>query len=646
MKLRNLLALLVVFSLSIYISGCFDDEEEEIDKGPGPEVLAAQALAKLKDVPFDPTGWETNDNPPSYGSPHAKKGGLLRVYCNEYPATLSPAGPNSRLNIISKMHELVGERLLLRDERTNTYIPWLASHWKITDEGSVYWYRIDPRARWADGKPVTALDVVESFKLLSDKRLRSAWHNSFWPKNFEVPEAVTKDIVRFKVKSPSRVKHIYLSDGLYIMPAHQIMGDYMHSKFYRIYNWKYYAGSGPYTLDYTKRGRNVTLIRRKDWWGEKLPQWGGCYNFKRIKFIVVKDENLTFEKFKKGELDIFAVNISKRWAKDCDFDKIKKGWIQKRQIWNERAQGVQGFALNTQKWPFDDIRVRKAFAYLYPRQKLIDKLFYNQYVHMDSHWPASAFASPKNVSMRYNPVKARKLLEEAGYSERNNEGVLVDSKGRPLDLTLEYAAKSSEKIFTVYKEALQDAGIRLNLKLATRTSTFKMMLERNFRITKVAWTSPRPPMPRGGYHTESSTQKGTSNVSGVAIPELDRLIEQYEVEPDPKRQVQLMQEIDHIAFNNCHYILDWHCPYVRLLYWNKFGMPEYIYDLTGYYIWPSFAYWWVDKDKEAALKNAIETDGPLEVGPLDNKFWKEYRQNDGQNWKKLQQSWKQVEAQE
>ena len=646
MKPLRLLAMIFCFSLLLSTSGCFEEEEEIIDKGPGPEVLAEKALEKLKDEPFDPSGWETVENPQGYGSPHAKKGGLLKVYCPEYPATLSPVGPNSRHSIISRMNGLVGERLLMRDQRTNRYKPWLASHWKISEDGKFYWYRIDPRARWADGKPVTALDVVESFKLLSDKRVRSAWHNSFWPKNFELPVALTRDVVRFEVKDPSRLKHIYLSGGLLILPAHQIMGDYVHSKFYRLFNWKYYAGSGPYELDYTRRGRNVTFIRRKDWWAEDLPQFQGCYNFKRIKFIVVKDENLTFEKFKKGALDVYVVNIAKRWAKECDFDKIKKGWIQKRQIWNERAQGIQGFALNTTRWPFDDIKVRKAFAYLYHREKLIDKLFFNQYIHMDSHFPASVYECPDNEPIRFDPVKAQKLLAEAGYTERNEKGILVDEDGRPLDLTLQYSSKSSERIYTVYKEALKSAGIKLNLKLSTRTATFKMMLERNFRISNVAWTSPRPPMPRGGYHSDSAQQKGTSNVSGVAIPKLDELIEAYEVEPDPKKQIELMRKIDHIAYNNHHYILAWYCPFVRLLYWNKFGMPKYIYDLTGYYYWPTFTYWWEDPEKKAALEKAVENDEELPVGPLNNKFWMRYRESNGENWNELQKAWSKFEKQQ
>ena len=638
MNLRKLHAVIVMACLGLpLVSGCFDDDADEVYTGPSSAELAKAALAELKDEPFDPTGWETNENPPLYGSPHAKPGGLLKVDTLEYPATLCPIGPNARSEIIRRMNLLVIESLLSYDDRTEKFSPGLATHWKIDDGGKTFWFRINPKARWADGREVTALDIVESYKLLIDKRTKSPWHNDHWARHHHCPEAISKYVVKVRNKDVGWKNFLLFAASMYIFPAHQIMSEHVHSKFYRIFNWKMYAGSGPYKLEYTTRGRAVTFIKREDWWAKDLPQNKGLYNFKRIKFIVIKDDTLIFEKFKKGELDVYACNISKRWAKECDFDKIKKGWIQKRQIWNEKAVGVQGFAMNTREWPFNDMLVRKAMCYLYPRKKLIDKLFYGQYLPLDSHYEASAYKSPLNIPIRFDPVKGKELLAQAGYSKRNSEGILVDSNDRPLELTLQYSQKSSERYYTVYKEALAEAGVKLNLKLATRTSTFKMMLEHNFKITGINWTAPRPPAPRGSLHSDNASKKNTSNVCGVAIPELDKLIEQYENEPDPDIRVRLMQQIDHIAYSNHHYVLDWYCPFVRVLYWNKFSYPEFQYSITGYHYWPVFQYWWIDNDKDKELKAAVAKDTNLEQGELDNQFWLEYRKTNGRNWRELQE---------
>jgi len=638
-QIRLLTLLLIPISI-LSLSGCFGNKAEDEATGPSSLELAKKALAKLEAMPeskkpFDPTGWETADRSRE-GSPRAERGGIIRLYVKEYPTSLCCAGPNSRSVLITKMNDMVSERLITLNSRTNKFEPWLASHWKESDDHKTLWFKIDERARFADGREVTALDVVESFKLFCDKRIKAPWHNSEWPRRFEVPVAESKYVVRITQKDALWKNLILFGASLRILPAHEIMSDYDHSKFIRKFNWKFYAGSGPYKLDYTKRGRNVCLIRRDDWWGDQIPENKGQWNFKRIKFIVIGDENLTFEKFKHGDLDVYTCNISAWWATKCDFDKIQKGYIQKRQIWNEVPQGTQGFALNQRKWPFNDKRVRQAMFYLYPRGKMIDKLFYNQYKHMDSLWPNSCYESPYNTKYRFNPEKAKELLTAAGYTKRNDEGLLVNSKGQALQLSLNYGSKSSEKFYTVYKEALQTAGIGLKLKLATRTAIFKLLRDHKFSISASAWNSPRPPGPRSSLHSEKADVKNSTNVSAVKIPELDKLIEAYEQEYDSEKREELMKKIDHLGYEDVPYVLDWYCPFRRMLYWNKFGYPEYQYDISGYHYYPTYQLWWIDSEKEKALKKAMKDGTALKRGALNNKFWVDYRKTDGQNFKDLQ----------
>jgi len=285
----SLLAIVLLPITILALSGCFGDKAEEIAQGPSSLELANKALAVLNampesKIPFDPTGWETGERS-RYGSPRAVSGGIIRLYVKEYPTSLCPVGPNSRSVLITKMNDMVSERLLKLDPRTNKFEPWLATHWKESADHKTLWFKIDERARFADGKEVTALDVVESFKLMCDKRIKAPWHNSEWPRRFEVPVAESKYIVRITQKQPLWENLILFSASLRILPAHQIMSDYDHSKFLRKFNWKFYAGSGPYKLDYTKRGRNVTLIRRKNWWGDQIPENKGTWNFNESNLL-------------------------------------------------------------------------------------------------------------------------------------------------------------------------------------------------------------------------------------------------------------------------------------------------------------------------------------------------------------------------
>jgi microcin C transport system substrate-binding protein len=633
---------LFLIPLSIFtMTGCFGDKAEEAATGPSSLELATKALAVLdampeSKTPFDPTGWETGERS-RYGSPEAIRGGIIRLRVAEYPTSLCCAGPNSRSVVITRLNDMVSETLMGQDPLTEKFEPGLATHWKESDDHKTLWFKIDERARFSDGKEVTALDVIESFKLFSDKRIKAPWHNSTWPRRFDVPVAESKYIVRINQKE-SLWMNLLLFGSLRILPAHEIMSDDDHARFIKKFNWKFYSGSGPYKLDYTKRGRSVVMIRRDDWWGDKIPENKGLWNFKRIKFVVVKDEVLDYEKFKHGDIDVHSENISKRWATETNFDKINKGYILKRQIWTEKAQGIQGFALNQRTWPFDDKRVRLAMFYLYPRQTFIDRLFYGQYLHIDSLWPNSAYQSPKNVPIRYDPPKARKLLEEAGYTKRNEEGILVDKEGRALELSLNYSSKSSEKYYTVYKETLANAGIKLNMKLSTAATNFQLLQDHKFLISSASWNSPRPPGPESMLHSKKADVKNSTNVSGTKIPELDALIEEYDKEYDPDKRTALMKEIDHLGYSDIPYILDWYCPYVRILYWNKFSYPEFQAPISGASAsdyWATYQYWWFDPVKEKALKEAMEKGTSLDKGELDNKFWVKYRETNGENLKEL-----------
>ncbi len=116
----------------------------------------------------------------------------------------------------------------------------------------------------------------------------------------------------------------------------------------------------------------------------------GLNNFDELNFTVVRDENLVFEKFKKGELDISLINIARQWVEETDFDNVQRGLVQKRKIYNNPAQGCEGFAFNTRQAPLNDIRVRKALTLLLDRKTLLEKIMHNEYLPENSYYAGHA----------------------------------------------------------------------------------------------------------------------------------------------------------------------------------------------------------------------------------------------------------------
>ena len=110
-----------------------------------------------------------------------------------------------------------------------------------------------------------------------------------------------------------------------------------------------------------------------------------------VRWTIVRDQNLAFEMFKKGDFDVFQVNRSRQWVEELNFDKVQNGLIQKTKVFNDKPEGLQGFPMNTRRAPFDDIRVRKALALLFHREQLLEKLFFNEYLPDNSYYPGTGY---------------------------------------------------------------------------------------------------------------------------------------------------------------------------------------------------------------------------------------------------------------
>src|SRR5262249_16319911 len=156
---------------------------------------------------------------------------------------------------------------------------------------------------------------------------------------------------------------------------------------------------------------------------------------------------------------------SKRWVSEMDFEAVTKGWILKRKVFNHKPKGIQGIAFNIRKPPFDDVRVREAFAHMLNREEMLPKLFYNEYDYVDSFEPGGIYENPTNPKVRYSPEKAEELLDAAGWKQvnRNTDGWLVKD-GVVFELTLFYASKAFERVLTLLQENLKEIGIKLEGK--------------------------------------------------------------------------------------------------------------------------------------------------------------------------------------
>lgn len=590
----------------------------EIDSLPaGVSKNIKQLLNTLK--------WETNTNFVTHGSKNAVRGGTLKYASSNYPPTLRPLGKNANTAFLSMVEGLCYEPLLSMDYSNFKYVPNLADKWGIASDKQSFFFHLDPKAKWMDGKPVIAQDFVATWKLRTDPDIEDPFENDYWGK-YECPVAVSDSILMIKSKKSEWRSFMSAALSLIALPDH-VIGGLSGKEFLEKYQFRMIPGSGPYTYESHKVNENLCLKRREDWWQDNYPKNIGLYNFSRIKFVFIEDENLLKEKFKKGDLDWFRVNVAREWHQEFipgRLPQLGKGWIQKRKVYTKIPNGVSGVAFNIRTSPFNDARVRLAIGYLYNREKMMDKLFFNEYEFTDSLYPNSAYENPKNPKIRFNPDKAVELLEAAGWkqSSRNNNGILVKD-GKPFILTMNYLAKSSERILTIFQEDLKDVGIELNLKMVTWATDIKEVGERNFKLSSRAYTGMLFPYPEGSLHSKFADKKHNNNIFGFKNKRVDELCDLYNLEFDPEKRTKMLQEIDGIIMNEHLWAYGWYAAHTRLLFWDKFGMPPFILSQMGDQR-SIVEYWWFDKNKAEILENAIENDKDLPVGPKSVRWWDEY----------------------
>lgn len=587
------------------------------DAGADPSVPAEQGGKG-----FTGKGWETNTDFDLIGDARAVKGGVYRDFIVDFPGTLRVEGPESNTQLNYMVKSLVYESLLGIHPTTLDYIPALATHWQVSADKMTYRFRIDPNARWADGQPVTAEDVVATWTFVMDKGLQDPSNQLVFGK-FERPVAESKYIVRVHSKQLNWRNFLYFS-GLAILPAH-VLKTVDGAAYLKNYNFKLLPGSGPYVLNEADiaKGKSVSIRRRTDYWAEKQRRSIGTGNFDEIREIVVRDQNLAFEMFKRGDLDVYPVNVSRQWVQEFDFDKVQRGVIQKRKIFNDAPLGTSGIAFNTRKPPYDDIRVRKALALLQNRDLLIKKLFFNEYVPLNSYFPGGIYENPNNPKNLYDPQEALKLLADAGWSAHDQQGRLVKN-GQPLTLELLYSQKISEPSLTVYQDDLRKVGIGLALRLVTPETLFQLVMQRKFDMTQMAWGALIFPNPETQFHSRLADVNDNNNITGFKDTRVDELCDLYDREFDQQKRAAIIREIDGIVADQYQYVLGWTAPFQRTGYWNKFGHPEGYLSRIGDYT-DIAGYWWIDPDKQERLDHAMRDPSiTLEVGPTENRYWQQF----------------------
>ncbi len=548
----------------------------------------------LAEQVFPREGWQEAPNP--LASEFAEKGGMLVAYMGPYPKSF-----NYYLDLNVMSAELFGhfyETLLSMHPLTLEMEPMLAERCVLGEDRRTFTFTMNPLAKWSDGRPVTAEDVRWTYEAVMDPRHLTGPHK-IGLERFEPPVVIDEMTVRFVAKEEHWQNLLTLA-GLQVLPSHALA-----NRDFNLQNFEFPVVSGPYRLGAVREGLQVTLERRTDWWAGHLPRFRNVANFDLLRFRFFEERDNAFEAFHKGEIDLFPVYTAHVWANQTGGERYDRNWIVKQEIENQRPVGFQGIALNQRRPPLDDPRVRRALAHLYHREKMNETLMHNAYfLHRSYYEDLYDEAHPcENPKLSYNPERARALLDEAGWRADPATGMLM-KEGRPLRLRYLSRGGTDDKFTAIFQEDLKNVGIELVVDRKDWAAWSKDMDEYHFDMTWAAWSAGLFKNPESMWHSKEADRASGQNITGYRNPEVDALIEAQRTEFDVQKRHDIVRRIDAMLTRDVPYVLLWNKNDTRLLWWNKFGMPDAPLGRYGDER-SAHMYWWYDPDAAADLSHAM-----------------------------------------
>ncbi len=577
--------------------------------------MTATVASAFADEMFPKNGW--TDRPDPIASQNAVAGGEISTFAGQYPKSLNYYIDNNVLS--AEIFGALYETLLSINPVTLEYEPGLAEKWVIADDKKIFSFYIDKKAKWSDGRPITAYDVKWTYDAIMDPGNLTGPHKVNMER-FESPVVIDKYAIRFKAKDV-HWKNLGAVGDFHILCKHAFEG-----KDFNKINFEFPVVSGPYRLGEINEGVSIILERRENWWRRKFKRSRGVGNFQAIRFKFFTERENAFEAFKKGMIDIYPVYTSRIWINETKGDNFLKNRVVKQKIYNYNPVGFQGFAMNMRKPPFDDLRVRKAMSLLLDRRKMNSLLMYDQYfLHKSYFEDLYTKENPcTNELVEVNRKEALNLLRQAGWVVNPVNGFL-EKNGQRFSFKFLTRNASSEKFLAIYSEDLKNAGMELVIDKKDWAAWARDMDEYNFQMTWAAWSSGIFKDPEGMWSSKEADRKGGNNITGFKNVRVDGLIEKQKRIFDIKKRNEIYREIDKIIYNAFPYALLWNIDYTRLLYWNKFGIPDSVLSKYGNES-SAYWYWWLDEDSEADLHDALMNNSILPRKKLSIYFNEVFQQ--------------------
>ncbi len=501
----------------------------------------------------------------------------------------------------------------------------IAESLEYPEDRSWVTFTMRPEARFSDGTPITAEDVVFTYEVLRDKGQPSY-------------KVILKDIEKVEALGPHKVKFTFkpgvatrdlpaLAGGLSILPRHYYeMVDFAESTLTPP------VGSGQFLVKNVQPGRSIEYCRNPDYWGKSLPVNIGSANFDCYVYEYYSDTTAAFEAFKSGGYLFQQEFSSLIWATAYDFPAMKKGWVKREELADNNPSGTQGYWFNLRREKFQDERVRQALGMMFNFEWSNETLFFGLYKRTDSFFensPLQAEGLPEGEELAlleefrdqlppeiftepaFSPEisntrqldrgalrMASALMDAAGWAV-GSDGMRRNAKGEKFTLEFIEDQPSMDRVLNPYIANLRALGIDARLTRVDSAQIQQRQEDFNYDIMAGRFVmSLTPSMElRQIFASESANAKGSANLSGLADPVVDALIEKL-VQAKSRDEVQVRaRALDRVMRAKHIWVPNWYSGKYLVAYWDIFGKPDQQPPYSR-----GDGLWWSDADKLGKLK--------------------------------------------
>lgn len=567
-----------------------------------------------------------------YVNPEAPKGGRMvttSVRANQTFDTLNAYSLRGDPPMgLSAPENLVYDSLMVgaADEADAVY-GLVASHAEYVPGGDSIIFEMRPEARFADGTPVTAEDVV--FSLESLKSAGAAPRFRIALQSVLGAEALSPHRVRFAFdpEAPRRDLPMLVATLPIFSEA------WFEGRDFGEPTMDQPVGSGPYEVAEVEAGRFVAYRRRADYWAADLPVNRGRWNFDEIRVEYYRDRSAALQELAAGKLDLHESFSSKEWAVDYDFEAVRDGRVIREALPDLSPSGTQGFWFNTRREHLSDPRVRRALGMAFDFEWSNRTLFYGLYERTTSFFQttemmaeglpsaaelallepfrdslpvevfeAEAYLPPvTDGSGRARRVlrEAARLLEEAGWTP-GPDGVARNAAGEALSVEFFDDNSAFERIVNPYIDNLRSIGVQASWRLIDAAQAQQRMKDFDYDVALARFSLGATPgvSLRNFYHSDSRDQPGSFNLSGVAHPAVDALVEAMIAAEDRETLHVAGRALDRVLRAMHVWAPNWFKASHTVAYWNRFGRPE----TKPRYSRAILDTWWEDPALAAALE--------------------------------------------